>query len=65
MYTLQKKSKCISYSRKKRAKHDGFCSPDKSQIPRTVGFRKKGNFGKSRNVQSPFQKKTLVIAVEM
>ena len=28
------KSICISLTRKKRAKHDGFCSPHKGQIPK-------------------------------
>ena len=31
---LYKKIKCISYIRKKSAKHDGFCSPYKDQISR-------------------------------
>ena len=31
---IQKKSNCISITRKERAKHDGFCLPYDGQVPR-------------------------------
>ena len=49
MCIIQKESKCISKTRKKRAKHNGFFSPYKGQIPR---FKILGNLkilGKSQN----------------